>query len=146
MLIDTINPDVVLWSNGSPYLFDPVRNKWVGIDTELVHFSINHETLSGSQWMYHEGIPSNNSGFHVRVDSVLTIMTARCREAVNATFTLMKNGGTLIDTLVLSGESYKIEEEIDIDLDAGDWLQAFQTVDSGDVDYPHFYVGISRRS
>jgi len=146
MLVDNLNPDVLLWSNGIPFLFDPVRSKWISVAEDTVKFSIAHKNLNKDQWMYYQGIPSVNSGFQVRGDSILKALSVRCSGNVNATFILRKNTGTLVRSIQLSAEPWKAEESIDVNLDAGDWLKAFLQVDSGNVDYPQFYAVVSRRN
>lgn len=150
MLRDTIvgKDSNLKQENGVLYYYDVLRGKWVGVFRETYSFTHNRDNIPVNIWLrIREKIPSNIIGYNIQRDSVITTVSARGRNPLNATFRFRRNGDpTNIVSLTLTNETSKIQNSLNINLDAGDYIQCYMEVNSGDVDYPIADIELAARS
>ena len=73
-------------------------------------------------------------------------LSAQSQHNTVSTFRLRKNNiNTDVTTLQVSGVSGDATDNLNIDTYENDWLQAFLTVNSGEIHYPIFTVEIAWR-
>ena len=149
MLRDTIVKDSALKQvNGVLFYYDTSRGKWVSVFREVFSFTHNHRNIPNDMWLRIEGkIPSNLNGYLMTRDSVITSLSAKTENIADCVFRIRKNGSpTNIASLTFIGQTTGQLNSLNIDLDAGDYIQCFLEVTSGDVDYPIVNVEIAART
>ena len=134
--------------NGVPYYWDISRNKWISVFREIFSFTHDHRNISANMWLRIQGnIPSNLNGYSIIRNSVITAVNVRGQNLLNAVFRFRKNGiPTNIISITLTNEKSKTQDILNINLNAGDYIQCFMEVTSGNVDYPIANVEISART
>lgn len=150
MLRDTIvgRDSNLKQEDGVLYYWDVSRGKWVGVFRETLSFTHNRGNIPVDLWLrIRDKMPSNIIGYSVVRDSVITTVSARGENPLNATFRYRRNGvSTNLVNLTLTNEQAKSQNSLNINLDAGDYIQCFMEVDSGTVDYPIADVEIAART
>lgn len=140
MLRDTIvgRDSNLKQENGVLYYWDVTRGKWVSVFRETLSFTHDHRNIPVDMWLRIQGgIPSNITGYSVTRDSIITTVSARAENPFSAVFRFRKNGDptNIVSLTVVSTES-GYQNSLNINLDAGDYIQCFMEVTSGNVDYP----------
>ena len=98
-------------------------------------FSINHRSTK-RRWLHYGGIPSNLSGYPVSKSSTLKSVTFMTRNISAGTIHIRKNDEPAdIHTMEMSGENIRIENNINLFLNANDLLRVFTESGPG-FDYP----------
>lgn len=150
MLRDTIvgRDSNLKQEDGVLFYWDVNRGKWVSVFREVFSFTHNHSNISNDIWLrIRDKIPSNLVGYSVTRDSIITTVSARAENPFSATLRYRINGVlTNVVSLTLANEQAKVQNSLNINLDAGDYIQCFMEVNSGDVDYPIVDVEIAARS
>ncbi len=148
MLRDTIVDSNLKQENGVLYYWDVSRNKWVSTFRETLSFTHNRRNIPVNMWLRIQGkIPSNLNGYNIIRNSIITSISARGQNLSNAVFIFRKNGiPTNIVSLTLTNEKSKTQDFLNINLDAGDYIQCFMEVNSGKVNYPIADVEIAART
>ena len=138
MLIDTIiTVPIKQDANGLLFQYDAGRSKWVSAARNIATFSRNHRNLSNDQWLRYADIASVQQGYMVRRNAVITSVACRCTIAADCSFVIRRNDNPAdLTSIGLSSEVSKVVDGLDIEVNAGDWLQVLLQVSSGNVDYP----------
>lgn len=126
-------------------VYDNSRSRWLSTVRNFLDFSISHTGLDADMYMRFGDVVTSINGYLVKRNATITCITARCGNVANVTFSVRKNGGSPAVSMSLVGEVYKISDNVNVDLDAGDWLQVLMQVDSGVVDYPIVSLEIAWR-
>jgi hypothetical protein len=80
-------------------------------------------------------------------DSVITGLSAKTENLSDCVFRIRKNGVlTDITSLTFSGQTTGSINSLNINLDAGDYIQCFLEVTSGNVDYPIVNIEVAART
>jgi hypothetical protein len=149
MLRDITRPGIPLTQNSEGILLfnDTSRNKMISVSRENVSFGIKHKNITGNRWLQTTAnIPSNILGYKIPRNGTITSVTIQTQNISNCDFEIKKNNViTSIHTLSLVNEVEKINDNINIDINIGDFLQCQLLVNSGDVDYPLIFLEIAWR-
>jgi hypothetical protein len=132
-------------TTGVLMVYDNSRSRWLSTVRNFLDFSISHTGLDADMYMRFGDVVTSINGYLVKRNATITCITARCGNVANVTFSVRKNGGSPAVSMSLVGEVYKISDNVNVDLDAGDWLQVLMQVDSGVVDYPIVSLEIAWR-
>ena len=151
MLRDTIVPQASQGLKQSPngimLFYDTSRSKWVSIARETFAFGIDHKNISNNRWLrIVGGSTSNTTGYKIPRNGIITSITVQTDSTSTCSFKIKKNGNpTDICSIDLTNENSKTIDDLDIDLDLGDWLQAFVEILSSSVNYPEILLEIAWR-
>jgi len=147
MLIDSVSQTQLRQTgDGISLFFDLSRSKWVSGSRYQSTFSIDHKSVSHSQWMDFHDVPSNINGDIIARNALIVSTTVRCRNNATGTFKIRRNGDlTSLVEVSLSSEGIKVVNDLDIELDASDFLQVFLDNIVGSVDYPVIQVEVAYR-
>jgi len=149
MLRDTIvgKDGVLKQVNGVLFYYDIARGKWISVFREVFSFTHDHRNIVADIWLRIEGkIPSNINGYLMSRDSVITALSAKTENISDCIFHIRKNGSpTDITSLTFNNQTIGSINSLNIDLDAGDYIQCFLEVTSGNVDYPVVNIEVAAR-
>jgi len=149
MLIDQRTRPRVFSENGILYFYDLTRNKWLSSNRETIIFGINHNNIFGDRYMAVDGkVKTMVTGKRVPRKGTITSLTIQSKATSGdvANFHLRRNGiSTDLTTISVSGVSGNSIDDLNVDIDEDDWLQAYVTVDSGVTNYPVLSVEVAWR-
>jgi len=155
MLRDIIRPstgsstgiDLTQNSEGIILFEDTSRGKTLSITRENFAFGIKHKNISEERWLQTtSNIPTNILGYKIPRNGTITATTVQTQNMANCVFEIKKNGAiSAIHTMSLSGVSEQINDNLNIDVNLGDYIQTKLLVNSGNVDYPLLYLEIAWR-
>lgn len=147
MLIDQRRIPRFIPENGNLYYYDTSRSKYLSVNRETFIFGIDHKSISGDRYMSADGkVKTMVTGVPVPRKGTIISLAAKSRDNTISRFRIRKNGNVSdITSLSVSGASGDVTDNLDIDIDKNDWLQAFLTVDSGEIHYPILTVEIAWR-
>ena len=149
MLRDIIRPNINLIqnSNGIILFYDTTRNKNLSVTRENLTFGIKHSSIIGERWLQTTGnIPTNILGYKIPRNGVITSVTIQTKNNSNCLFEIKKNNDiSTIYSINLVNSLEKINDNLDIDVNTGDFIQIKLLVNSGVVDYPLIYLEIAWR-
>ncbi len=154
MLRDIVRPgsgssgiDFTQNSDGIILFLDTTRGKTISVARENLTFGIKHKNISGSRWLQTTGnIPTNILGYKIPRNGTITAATAQTQNLSNCDFEIKRNNNIIIlHTLNLINVVEKIDDNLNIDVNQGDFLQVELLTNSGDVDYPLIFLEIAWR-
>jgi hypothetical protein len=150
MLRDIIRPGTPLIQNVDGILMfeDSTRNKVLSVTRENLSFGIDHRNISGKRWLKTSGnVVSSLVGYKIPRDATITSITIETQNIVtDARFNIRKNNSiSNIHTTNLLLESEIIEDNLNYNINKGDYLQLYLWVVSGNVDYPVVTVELAWR-
>jgi hypothetical protein len=149
MLRDITRPNIPLIQNSDGILLfnDTTRNKMISVTRENLSFGIKNKNISGDRWLQTTAnIPSNILGYKIPRNGTITSITIQTQNMANCAFEIKKNNAiSAIHTMSLSNESEQINDNLNIDVNLGDYIQTKLLVNSGNVDYPLLYLEIAWR-
>lgn len=131
---------------GIPYVYDGTRSKWLSIQRGF--FAFGRQGLTRSQYLdfYVGSLTSNNSGLRIVRDATIVSLSGQFSSSGTGTFQIRKNDSSSnISTLLLSATSGAGDTTININLDAGDYLQAAMSATAPFVNDPIIIVEIAWR-
>lgn len=157
MLRDIIRP-----SSGSPTGISLTQNsdgiilfgdttrggKVLSVTRENISFGVNHRNISGKRWLKTTGsVVSTSTGYKIPRDAVITSITIETENIVtDARFNIRRNSLTSnIHTSTLQIASEIIEDNLNYNINKGDYLQLFLWVVSGNVDFPVISIELAWR-
>jgi len=135
-------------SNGILLFYDNSRSKYISVSREEFSFGIRHRNITGTRWLAAtSNLITNVSGYKIPRNASITAITVQTQNsAAGCTFDIFRNGVAVsLTSISLSSETSKIIDNLDLDLNQGDWLQCQLTVTSGTVDYPMILLEIAWR-
>ena len=150
MLRDVNRPTTIIYDStnsinleqnddGIILFYDTTRNKTLSITRKNLSFGINHKNITGKRWLrLTSKINSNVHGYKVLRNSTITAISIQTQNnVINSRFNLRINGSASnLHTINLSGVSNIIEDNLNYDINKGDYIQIFLSVLSGNIDYP----------
>ena len=149
MLTDNIRPLYLIPSNdGILKFFDSSRSKTLSVSRETLSFGINHRDISGKRWMNMTGkVNSLTTGYKILRDATITSITVQTQNIITeARFNIRVNGvDTNLHTSTISSAKGIIEDNLNYDINKGDYLQLFMSVLIGNVDFPIVMIEIAWR-
>jgi len=155
MLRDIIRPNsdsptgIALTQNSEGIILfeDTSRSKTLSITRENLAFGIKHSNISGERWLQTtSNIPTNILGYKIPRNGTITAITVQTQNMANCAFEIKKNNAiSAIHTMSLSNVSEQINDNLNIDVNLGDYIQTKLLVNSGNVDYPLLYLEIAWR-
>ena len=149
MLIDTATrgPKLQLYNSMLMY-YDSTRSKWLSTARDSVKFGLANQNIRTDRWMaIVGGSYSNVTGYKIPRDATITAITAQTQNATTCEFRIRVNGlAPDVHVLSLSAQQSKSTDNLDIDLDANDWIQCeLTTLTANPVDYPEILLEICWR-
>jgi len=135
-------------SNGILLFYDNSRTRWISVTRQFVSFGLKNRNISDSRWMQVTGDAySLNTGYRLPRNAILTSLTVQTQNNVsNCAFRLRRNGvASNIASLTLVGQDANTLDNLNVDLDAGDWLQVYLEITSGNVDHPELLLELAWR-
>lgn len=149
MLRDITRPNINLVqnTNGIVQFYDTLRNKMLSVTRENLTFGIKHKSIVGKRWMQIVGnIPTNILGYRLPRDATITALTVQTQNSSNCDFVIKKNNlPTAIQTTTMVNMDSRTIDDLNIDLDSGDFLQIELSVFANSVDYPVIFLEIAWR-
>ena len=131
---------------GIPYVYDGTRAKWLSIQRGFFTFGRNGLTRSQYLDFYVGNLTSNNSGLRIVRNATIVSLSGQFSSSGTGTFQIRKNDSSSnISTLLLSATSGAEDTTINVNLDAGDYLQAAMSATSPFVNDPIIVVEIAFR-
>ena len=149
MLRDTVTsvgPEIKVNSEGDIlYYHDTKRDKYLGIYRLMYGFGIDHRNISHQRTMsISGGVRSTEAGYPIPRDSTIIGITAKATNSANCSFQILKNG-TNIGSFTLTNQTINYNNDIDIDIDQGDYLQILVNPNSGVINFPELTLETSWR-
>lgn len=135
-------------SQGIVLFRDSSRNKDLSIDRETFSFGIDHRNITGKRWMKLIGsVIASTSGYKVPRDATITSMTVQSQNnIIQGRFNIRKNNSaTNVYTGIITSNNEFINNNLNIDINGGDYIQLFMSILSGNVDFPVVTIEIAWR-
>lgn len=135
-------------SQGIVQYYDVGRDKLLSVDRENFAFGIDHRNIVGKRWLKIVGsVKSNMSGYKIPRNATITAITVQTKNNVTeARFNIRVNGSPSDTyTSILSNNNETINNNLNIDINQGDYLQVFMSVLVGNVDFPVVNVEMAWR-
>ena len=133
----------IQWQDGMPYIPDPSRNKTISVPRayfNAAYFGQNQE----DRYLKVDGVATaGDQGILIPRDAVITGLFAKSRSTGNWQIQIKRNNNPIALASVNVNGSFGSDMQLDVNLNAGDWLQ-FYMVGSG-VDHPIAGVEIAWR-
>jgi len=131
-------------SDGLLYHFDENRGKWLSVNRETMSFCINAKNIKGKRYMAHNGnFYSNVSGKSLIRDSTITSISIQT-DNLQCTFdvNIHKNKEPFsIYTINLNNVGSKILDDINFDLNKGDFIQlSMENSDIMGIRFPEILI------
>lgn len=133
--------------NGILLFYDNSRSKNLSVTRESLTYGVDHKNISGDRWLQLTGqIPTNILGYKVPRNGTITAITVQTQNIATCNFYIRKNNSvTNIYTSSLVGVSNKVDDNLNVDINQGDFLQTLLSVGGGVVDYPILLLEIAWR-
>ncbi len=134
--------------NGILLFYDNSRSKYLSTSREPLTFGIDHKSINKNRWMMATAtVNTNVVGYKIPRNATITSLTVQTQNnVINCSFYIMKNNTTAIQTSIpLNNETSKSLDNLNIDIDANDWIQSILIVNSGQVDYPVLSIELAWR-
>lgn len=129
-------------SEGILHFYDPVRLKDLSAGRFTFDFGINHLRARGKRYLCSsDNLPSNVSPILVTRNAIITAIYAKADTITTGSIQIQKVGGADVHTIELTAENYRFEDNLDIDLIAGDQIQTF--IKLGIWDYPNLQIELA---
>lgn len=117
---------IFMGSNGILYAFDGSRGKWLSVDRTMVGWGRSNGNTSNQYLRQFNGSVSNNNGWRMIRDGTITGISAQSNAADSWTLEIRKNdSSTVIASLTMTAQEGNHSNTLDIDIDEGDFLQAY---------------------
>ncbi len=131
--------------NGVLYAYDATRAKWLSVVREKFVFGRKGNTKN--QWLNFcaGSLSSNNSGYPIPRDATIVSLSAQLDASGTANLRVRRNDVvTNISTLTVTASLSGVDNTVDVDLAAGDWLQSYVD-NASNIQDPMFVVEIAFR-
>lgn len=130
---------------GILYYYDSTRSKHLSVQRQMLCFGRRGSSKNQYLGFYGGQLASNNSGLRVVRNATIVSLSGQIDASGTCTFEIRKNdGGSSITTLALSAVTGAGDTSINIDLSAGDYLQAYVAATTAVAD-PMLLVEIAWR-
>ena len=134
--------------NGNLYYHDASRSKYLSVNRATFIFGIDNKNIFGERYMSVEGkVRAMVTGIKLPRNGTIISLTAQSQNNTVSSFHIRKNNlDTNITTLQVSGTNGDVIDNLNVDVEKKDWLQAFLSVDDDDtINYPILTVEIAWR-
>lgn len=139
----SIQSQSIVWDDGVPYIFDPLRQKFLSL-TRAVTTGGYYGSSIHDRYLRLDGVTMMGAqGFLVPRDATITAMWAKSRSISSWSIEIRKNGLPITLASVPISLSSGYDDTIDIDLAKGDWIQLY--LDGNDVEHPIAAVELAWR-
>jgi hypothetical protein len=152
MLTDNARPaggsSVLINEDGINVIYDPTREKTLSVFRDNVMFGIDHKNIVGKRWMRLAGkVNSVSSGYKLPRDGVITAITIQSENIVEEARINIRTNNQIenLHTANLTTTKDLIEDNLNIDINKGDYIQLFLSVLVGSISYPVVNVEIAWR-
>lgn len=124
-LIQNQAATIIEWNGGVPYALDPSRSKQLSLNRPTLSSAYYGRAIS-NRYLRMDGVTTmSQQGFLCPRDATITGLWAKSRSSAPWSIEIRKNGLpiTLVSTSIVG--SFGSDMALDVDVDAGDWLQFF---------------------
>lgn len=134
--------------DGLLYLYDGTRTKWLSVDRIMLGWGRNSNNTTNEYLRQFNGAPSNNNGWRIIRNGTITAISAQSNINQDWTLEIYKNDAnqattTPITSLTMTNEQGNHLSNINIDINEGDFIQAY--CNGASVDYPQALIEIAWR-
>lgn len=152
MLIDNkIIERPLYMMNGVLMYFDPMRIKYLSVDRQILCFGLDNKNIFGKRWLSLAGkVYSNCSGYNLLRNACITAVSVQTQLNTTCMFSIKRNNNeiTLLD-IILNNESSKIMDNLNFDLQKGDFIQVEilkdEVTSSNNLNYPELILELAWR-
>lgn len=117
---------IEIGTNGIPYVYDPIRSKWLSFTRPEIVFGREGRTGDIALNYCISKLPSTLSGFRLLRNATITGITCQLSSSGSCNIHIRANdSATNLATLTLSSETGNQRADLDVDLAAGNYLQCF---------------------
>ena len=142
-ICQTTSIGAIQWSDGVPFIYDPIRMKHLSLNRALVPAGF-YGTNGTDLYLRVSDVPSaGKQGFYCERNGTITALWAKSRSIGAWTLEVHKNGIpiTLVSATINGGKGG--DRDTDIDVSSGDWLQFY--LNGTGVSYVNAFVEIAYR-
>jgi len=112
-------------TDGILYAYDDSRSKWLSVDRNEISWARNY-SLTTNEYLRAHSSPSSNNGYRMIRDATITAIAAQTNASGSWSLLILKNDGVVsIAFITLSSETGKHATNINVDVDEGDFIQAY---------------------
>lgn len=126
-------------------IYDNVRSKWLSVARPTISFGRFRSTQNQFLAFYGGSIYSNNSGIRMPRNATIVSLSAQLDVAGTCDFRIRKNDSVAIANLTLDGVIGLSDTTINVDVDAGDFLQCRLAGVVGSVEDPFIFIELAWR-
>lgn len=131
-------------SDGILYAYDGTRSKWLSVDRTTVGWGRNSAATTNEYLRQFNGATSDSNGWRIIRDATITAISAQTNSATTWVLEIRKNDATTnVLTLNLNLEEGKHDNSINIDVNEGDFIQAY--CNGTNVEHPQTLIEIAWR-
>lgn len=117
---------IFMGTDGILYAYDGARAKWLSVDRNTVSWSRGSTGTSNEYLRAHDASPSSNNGYRVIRNATITAVAAQTNTNETWNLLILKNDGNVsITFLTMTNETGKHENNTNINVDEGDFIQAY---------------------
>jgi hypothetical protein len=151
MLIDQKNIPNFSSSDGIMWFYDQSRSKWLSVNRDNYLFGMDSRNLRDSWWLASVGsVETITTGVKIPRDGIITSLSVQVKQHVNPTtadFHIRRNGlSTNLATITITiGSNGNSSNNLNIDVNKDDWLQAYMVINSGRIHYPILKLEVAWR-
>jgi len=134
---------LIQWDDGIPYIFDPLRLKWMSLSRSPQVASYYGQNQKRRYLKFGEVPSMGEQGWHVPRKAVVTGLWAKSRSVEKWYLELRRNGIPITLASVEINGSFGNSTTLDVDLEENDWIQLF--MNGTKVDHPVACVELTWR-
>ncbi len=112
---------------GILYVYDGIRSKFLSVGQQTIAFGRAGNSINQYLGIFGaSNLPSNNTGIRIDRNSTIISLSAQIKTSGTCTLIIRKNGSTtMIAQLVLTAQNGNQDTTLNVDVNAGDYLQAY---------------------
>lgn len=135
---------IFMGDDGILYVFDGSRSKWLSVDRVMIGWGRNSNNTTDEYLRQFNGSLSDENGWRMIRNGTITAITAQTNASSSWTLEIRKNDDiTNILILDLTSEEGKHNNNVNIDVNEGDFIQAF--CNGTDISNPQTLIEIAWR-
>lgn len=124
-LQQNIQSSSIVWDHGTPYIFDPFRQKLLSLTRPVVTAGAYGNSID-HRYLRLEGVATmGEQGFLIPRPATIVGLWAKSRSQASWTLEVRKNGIPITLVSVSVTGSMGRDNDIDADLNEGDWIQFY---------------------
>lgn len=133
----------VKWINGVPYMADPLRGKLLSVTRATQSFGYYGPNQS-DRYLRLSEVTTSGNGYMMMRDATITGLATRSRSNANYQLEIRKNDQPSPLYMLNANAGNGIADTLDIDLDAGDFVQIY--LNGSAVDHPLAFLELAWRT